>query len=60
MQAEIQGAPLENLHFVVLHGNPGWLSIDEYTGTVSIGDIPRFAVLLMFYVKTLFYVTKWN
>ncbi|VDM50586.1 unnamed protein product, partial [Toxocara canis] len=41
VQPEFEGAPIENVRFVTLRDDPGWLMIDEYSGNVFVGDVPR-------------------
>uniref|UniRef100_A0A0K0D245 Cadherin domain protein n=1 Tax=Angiostrongylus cantonensis TaxID=6313 RepID=A0A0K0D245_ANGCA len=36
LQVELEGIPIDEAHFVILSGNPGWLSIDDYGGRVRI------------------------
>ncbi|KAK6747226.1 hypothetical protein RB195_000442 [Necator americanus] len=41
LQVELEGVPIDEARFVILHGNPGWLSIDDYGGRVGIAKFIR-------------------
>ncbi|VDK78031.1 unnamed protein product [Onchocerca ochengi] len=41
LQPKLENAPLDALRFVLLRNDPGWLSMDEYSGNVIIGDVPQ-------------------
>ncbi|EYC09200.1 hypothetical protein Y032_0061g3205 [Ancylostoma ceylanicum] len=36
LQVELEGVPIDEARFVILQGNPGWLSIDDYGGRVGV------------------------
>ncbi|VDN34405.1 unnamed protein product [Cylicostephanus goldi] len=36
LQVELEGVPIDEARFVILQGNPGWLSIDDYGGRIGI------------------------
>ncbi|KAK6012419.1 hypothetical protein OSTOST_22435, partial [Ostertagia ostertagi] len=36
LQVELEGVPIDEARFVILQGNPGWLTIDDYGGRVGI------------------------
>ncbi|KIH65922.1 hypothetical protein ANCDUO_03750 [Ancylostoma duodenale] len=35
LQVELEGVPIDEARFVILQGNPGWLSIDDYGGRIG-------------------------
>lgn len=35
VRVELEGIPIDEAKFVILEGNPGWLTIDDYGGTVT-------------------------
>ncbi|VDN82127.1 unnamed protein product [Brugia pahangi] len=45
LQLELENAPLDALRFILLRDDPGWLSVDEYTGNVIVGDVPRTGIV---------------
>ncbi|EJW79183.1 hypothetical protein WUBG_09908, partial [Wuchereria bancrofti] len=45
LQPELENAPLDTLRFILLRDDPGWLSVDEYTGNVIVGDVPRTGIV---------------
>ncbi|PIO68023.1 cadherin domain protein [Teladorsagia circumcincta] len=36
LQVELEGVPIDEARFLILQGNPGWLTIDDYGGRVGI------------------------
>ncbi|XGW29499.1 hypothetical protein V3C99_008936 [Haemonchus contortus] len=36
LQVELEGVPIDEARFIILHGNPGWLTIDDYGGRVGV------------------------
>uniref|UniRef100_A0A0R3S1B5 IgGFc_binding domain-containing protein n=1 Tax=Elaeophora elaphi TaxID=1147741 RepID=A0A0R3S1B5_9BILA len=45
LQPELENAPVDALRFILLRDDPGWLSVDEYTGNVIVGDVPRTGIV---------------
>ncbi|EJD74400.1 cadherin domain-containing protein [Loa loa] len=45
LQPELESAPLDTLRFILLRNDPGWLSVDEYTGNVIVGDVPQTGIV---------------
>lgn len=41
VQPEFEGASVESIRFITLRNDPGWLMIDEYSGNLFVGDVPR-------------------
>ncbi|VDM53194.1 unnamed protein product [Angiostrongylus costaricensis] len=41
LQVELEGVPIDEASFVILHGNPGWLSIEDYGGRIWIDSYIR-------------------
>ncbi|WKY05512.1 hypothetical protein Q1695_006042 [Nippostrongylus brasiliensis] len=39
VQVELEGVPIDEARFVILQGNPGWLSIDDYGGRVGVAKL---------------------
>uniref|UniRef100_A0A1I7XRX5 Cadherin domain-containing protein n=1 Tax=Heterorhabditis bacteriophora TaxID=37862 RepID=A0A1I7XRX5_HETBA len=38
LQVELEGIPIDEARFVILQGNPGWLTVADYGGRVSITE----------------------
>ncbi|VDM67002.1 unnamed protein product [Strongylus vulgaris] len=45
LQVELEGVPIDEARFVILQGNPGWLSIDDYGGRVGIAKFIKTGIL---------------
>uniref|UniRef100_A0AC35EVR3 Cadherin domain-containing protein n=1 Tax=Panagrolaimus sp. PS1159 TaxID=55785 RepID=A0AC35EVR3_9BILA len=41
IQLQFNGEAIENIQFVFLDGNPGWLAIEDFGGNVFVGDVPK-------------------
>ncbi|VDO23090.1 unnamed protein product [Heligmosomoides polygyrus] len=41
VQVELEGVPIDEARFLILQGNPGWLSIDDYGGRVGVAKLLR-------------------
>lgn len=38
IQVELDGAERDTIRFVIIEGNPGWLAIEEFGGSVYVGE----------------------
>ncbi|VBB25312.1 unnamed protein product, partial [Acanthocheilonema viteae] len=45
LQPELENAPSDALRFILLRNDPGWLSVNKYTGNVIVGDVPRTGIV---------------
>ena len=52
VQLQFTGEAVENIQFIFLDGNPGWLSIEDFGGNVFVGDVPKNGVAPGEYIVT--------
>ncbi|VDK84606.1 unnamed protein product [Litomosoides sigmodontis] len=45
LQPEVENAPPNALRFILSRNDPGWLSVDQYSGTVIVGNVPRTGIV---------------
>uniref|UniRef100_A0A0M3J200 Cadherin domain protein n=1 Tax=Anisakis simplex TaxID=6269 RepID=A0A0M3J200_ANISI len=41
LHPEFDGARIGDVRFIILRDDPGWLLMDEYSGNVFVGDVPK-------------------